>query len=515
MARILNTAHLSPSDRLPQNVNDWVYNGLDCCVTLEVLQAIKPQLDNLTRSTYEFSKALQGPVLEMTMRGLLVDKRRQKQVLAQYRETLANLISQLNEIVTEGVGIPAPNWRSNKQVGDLLYGTLGIPIIKKRSANGFMVPTVHREALEKIALYFIGEPIAARLILIREYDKKVQFLENEIDSDGRARTNLNIAGTNTGRLASSLSDYGTGGNQQNVDRDLRSVFISDPGMKFCNLDLEQGDSRNVGATCWNTFLNSHGENFAGSYLNACESGDLHTQVARMVWPGLPWGDDPSKWKAIADDKANPFYRTFTRRDITKRLGHGTNFLGQPPHMAQVLRIAVSVVQEFQRLYFAGFPVLSKWHEWTADQLKEHNTLTTLWGRRRQFFGRPNDPKVLREAIAYSPQSMTAEEINKGLLNVFRYREGKFDVWLHLQVHDSILVQYHEEQENEVVPWLIEQLHVPLELNGGRKFVVPAEAKVGWNWGDKTKDNPDGLVKWTGHDDRKRTEATKLDVRSLL
>jgi hypothetical protein len=58
----------------------------------------------------------------------------------------------------------------------------------------------------------------------------------------------------------------------------------------------------------------------------------------------------------------------------------------------------------------------------------------------------------------------------------------------------------------------------LELTYGRRFVVPTEAKVGWNWGDENLDpkkgllNPDGLVKYKGHDTRRRMEAPRLRFR---
>ena len=51
-------------------------------------------------------------------------------------------------------------------------------------------------------------------------------------------------------------------------------------------EVEQGDSRNVGALYWNIFAQTHGETWAGSYLKACESSDLHRSVAEMVWPGV-------------------------------------------------------------------------------------------------------------------------------------------------------------------------------------------------------------------------------------
>jgi hypothetical protein len=107
--------------------------------------------------------------------------------------------------------------------------------------------------------------------------------------------------------------------------------------------------------------------------------------------------------------------------------------------------------------------------------------------------------------------MTAEEINIGMMNLFRANR----VQLLVQVHDSILVQYPEEQEDEIVPWIIEALKAPLELSFGRRFVVPTEAKVGWNWGDENSDskkgllNPDGLIKYKGTDKRRRTEAPRL------
>ena len=76
MARIIQTAALSPTGKLSRNENHWIYNGLDTCVTMELAQKLPAQLDNTTRNTYEFSKDLQGPILEMSMRGLLRDERR-------------------------------------------------------------------------------------------------------------------------------------------------------------------------------------------------------------------------------------------------------------------------------------------------------------------------------------------------------------------------------------------------------------------------------------------------------
>lgn len=514
--RIIRTDLLTPDTPMSQNENDWVYNGLDCMVTLEVYHKTSSYLSNMTAGTYQFSRDLQGPVLEMTMRGVLIDKQRRQEVLSLYKSQIAFVANQLDMIIRDGIGLNTINWRSTTQLKQLMYGVLGLQPVRKRNAQGVFVPTVNREALEKLSGYFIAEPICNRLLLLRDLEKKRQFLETQLDDDGRIRTNFNIAGTNTGRLASAMSDYGTGGNLQNVDRELRSVFIADKGMKFCNLDLEQADARNYGAICWNDFVHTLGESTAGAYLDACESGDLHTRVCKMAWKTLDWGDDPQAFRAVADRIA---YRSFSYRDLAKKLGHGTNFYGQPPTMAKHTKVERSLIEQFQREYFKGFPVIQERFKRVRQSLVDDGFLVSLFGRRRGFFGRPNDDATLREAIAYDPQSSTADEIDTGLIRLFT--SGR--VQLLIQVHDSILFQFPEEEENEIVPWALELLKVKLQLEKGREFYVPTEAKVGWNWGDvvnwtkedfgqgkckeadigKVKENPDGLIKWKGGDLRKR------------
>ena len=531
--RIINTADLITEEQikgLQHNTREWVYNGLDTCVTLEIRNNLRKQLDNTTTTTYEFEKALQGPVLEMAMRGILVDDERRQKTLQSFDKQIKRLQDQLDQIVHDGIGFNIDTakaeqlwWRSTQRLKNLFYDVMGLPAHRKRNANGDYTPTVDRDALEKLgSTHFFAEPITLHLLALRDLDKKRSWLRTDIDADGRMRSNFNIAGTNTGRLASSYSDFGTGGNLQNIDRELKSVFVADPGWKFANVDLEQGDARNVGAICWNIFVNEYGEDFAGSYLNACESGDLHTYNSRLIWPNLPWTGDIKADKKVAEQL---FYRQDTFRQMSKKGGHGTNYYGTPRTMAKHLKMQTHVIEEFQVNYFRAYPVIGSidrkdhttphWHNYVRTQLRDYHTLTTMFGRRRQFFGRSYDDSTLREAIAYEPQSMTADEIDTGLLRVWRANK----VQVLCQVHDSLLVQYREEDEAEVVPWLIETVRVKLDLAKGRGFIVPTEAKIGWNWGDFSEENPDGLQKWKGGDDRKRTEhpkaARKFSLSHLL
>lgn len=519
MARILQNADITEVSSLSHNEREWVYNGLDVCVTFEVRDALAPLFDNQTLVTYNLSKSLQGPVLDMSMRGILVDEASRKKVLDLYRGRIELFETRLTRMVAEGVGIELPPkifdkktgkwkvwWRSVPRLKNLFYDVMGFQPIKKRNPkSGRMEPTVNREALEKLGQNFYAEPLTNYLLALRDIDKKRSFLETEIDSDGRFRSNYNIAGTNTGRLASAASDFGTGSNGQNIDRDLRSVFVADPDYVFVNLDGEQADARNVGAICWNLFLDKHGPGFAGAYLDACESGDLHTTVCRMAWNTLDWGDDPAGWRAVADVIA---YRQDSYRQLAKKLGHGTNYYGTPRTMAKHTKVQTKIIEEFQRRYFEAFPAIKLWHEWVRRELNTSSTLTTLLGRRRAFFGRAFDDETLREAIAYSPQSMTADEIDLGMLAMWRDAK-RWDAQLLAQVHDSTLWQVPRAVVDEFVPWALKTKALPIELEGGRQFTVPIEAKVGFNWGDHTpgytkKDgtvvpeiNPDGLRKWKG------------------
>ena len=479
---------LRPGEPKSETERLWIYNGLDCCVTMEVLEAILPQLDNLTGSTYALSLALQAPVLEMNLHGVLVDETERVRAIEQYRSDTDRLQRNLYRIVHDGVGYTnfrdsgkTKAWRSNSHVAALLYDVLKLPEVRKRNERGEMVRTVNRDALERLQIHFISQPIINHILALRDFGKKIGVLETKIDSDGRLRTSYNIAGTTTGRFSSSLNDFGSGGNLQNIEERLRRIFVADRGMKFANIDLEQADSRNIGALCYNVFRDA-------KYLDACESGDLHTTVAKMSRPELPWSGDLHADRGIAE---RPYYRHHTLRHVCKVLGHGTNYLGSPFEMSKHTKIEQSIIKDFQALYFSTFPSIHKLHDWVKEEIMNKGYLVTPFGRKRWFFGKRDERDTLKQAVAHLGQSMTADEMNHAMLALWRLNI----VQIMLQGHDSILIQYKEGDENEVIPRVLSAMRVPLELEGGREFVVPVEVQVGWNWGKKTVDNPNGLSKW--------------------
>lgn len=511
--KIIQTASLHPSSLQSESHKLWVYNGLDCCLTHEIDTELDEVLSPQAFATYQLSLALQAPILEMNMRGVLVDLVERDRAIKSLTEDMEFIDERFDRLCRNVFGQHV-NPNSPTQVKQLFYEWLRLPEQKKRNSSGVYAPTADRDALEKLAgMYLPAQPFVSHILKSRDLGKQIGTLSTALSPDGRLKTSFSIAGTKTGRLASSMADFSDGTNLQNIDKRIRKIFVADPGYKLCNIDLEQADARNIGAIVWNLFPELMAKNQGPNYLDAAEGGDLHTTVAMMTWEELPWdrsgAENAGKLnREIADQ---PFYREKSYRDLAKVLGHGTNFNGQAPQMSKHTKTDQFLIQDFQYRYFGAFPELKKRIEWVGNQINEHGAITTLYGRHRHFLKRRGDNKTLNEACAFEPQSMTAEEINYALIKCFELKRKFPDLQLLLQVHDSLLLQYPEELEAEIVPYIREAFRTILPLRAGRHFSVPCEVQVGWNWGYPEYDkitkavigNPNGMIKYKGPDSRTR------------
>src|SRR6056297_3139035 len=323
------------------------------------------------------------------------------------------------------------------------------------------------------------------------------------------RGQFKATGTETGRFSSSKNVFNEGLNLQNQNEYSKRMYIADPGCKLAYIDLEQAESRMLAAFIYGLFGDS-------SYLDACESGDLHTTVCRMIWPELQWTGDPKLDRTIAD---SPFYRHFSHRDMSKRGGHGTNYYGKAPHMAKQLNVDTILMTNFQEKYFQAFPGIPEYHEWIIRTIQTTRTLINPFGRKRIFFNRTDADSTIREAIAHLPQSSIGDLMNLGMWKVWHKYKHK-TLKLLAQVHDAILIQFPEEIEDELIPALLQLIPHPLQARD-RQVWIPCTAETGWNWAHvdpKMKlwsdTNPDGLKEFTGHDSRKRSENTQAKNRLL-
>lgn len=221
------------------------------------------------------------------------------------------------------------------------------------------------------------------------------------------------------------------------------------------------------------------------------SGDLHTFVARMTWPDdLPWTGDISKDRKIAEKS---YYRHFSYRDCTKKLGHGTNFLGKAPTLSKLIHIPKALIIPFQEKYFEAFPAILKLHAWTASELQSKQQLTSIHGRKRDFFDRANADETIRKGLAFLAAAATADNLNLGMWKVWRFMP---EVQLLAQVHDAIYFQFKEtEDKATIIAKAQDLLTLPLRAKNGRRFVVPTEVKIGYNWGNYSETNTKGLKKF--------------------
>lgn len=496
------------SDTIPDSarMREWWYNSLDAAVTHEIDR--KLSLSNAGQEIYAFERAMQGPALDMMLRGFKIDplwRSINNQRLSSYEDKLQDKLDRLSHAVWGKTLNP----RSPDQLKDFFYNELHIPEVWI-SQKGIKKLSVNREALEKISDYYLARPFVNLILGARNTRKQLGVLRTGVGADGRMRCTYNVCGTETGRWASSISVWGDGTNLQNITDELRRMFVADDGYILVYVDGEQAESRAVGFIQGLTFGD-------WTYLDACEEGDLHTTVSKLVWSDFDWTGDPKLDRAIADQV---FYRWFTYRDMAKRGGHGTNYYGTPWTMAKHLKVPQKLIESFQQRYCmapdCAFPAFKKWWTNISVQLGRSQSLTTFLGRERTFYGRPGDDATLREAIAYEPQSTVGDIVNEGGRRVWKEHP---EAQVLAQIHDAYLFQIPESRLDLIDP-MCHTFQVTVPGKSGRDLLIPAEAKIGWNWASNdpkrntfSDGNPDGLIKWNSQrgDSRSRVASSETSL----
>src|SRR5690606_574415 len=322
--KVYNTAEID-LDSLPQREVDYIYNGLDCLVTHELVDKLRPKLDKHTSQIHDFTFSLQAICLDMSLKGIRVNPEAKARIIKATRSRLDEAQTLLNELAIPFFGRPI-NPKSIKDCREFFYDFLGLPPVYARGKKG---ASTDDKALEKFKAYMYARPFVSLIKTCRDLKKKLEALEAKVSSDGRMRAQFKATGTETGRFSSSKNVFNEGLNLQNQNEYAKRMYVADPGYKLAYIDLEQAESRMLAAFIYALFGDA-------SYLDACESGDLHTTVCKMIWPTLDWPNDNSKGDRGIADQA--FYRHFSYRDMSKRGGHGTNYFGKAPHMASQLNV---------------------------------------------------------------------------------------------------------------------------------------------------------------------------------
>ena len=436
----------------------WRYNALDACVTWEIAQELEKELRECGLWTFyqEHVHPLIQPLTEMSWRGIRVDLDRRKQLTKEY-EKQAEVLTQRLE---QEVGHPL-NPNSPKQVQKWLYEEMGVAKATRyrKGAKEEKAETVTADEQALRDVLAKGDVPAIRTILEIRAVKKVlgTYLKAEVDDDGRMRCSWLIGGdkdgqggTETGRLSSRATPFGTGTNLQNVPHGpVRELFIPDEGMIFLGADLSQAEARVVAWLAKEERL-----------IQLFESGgDIHRKTAGMIF-----GKEEAE---VSQDE----------RQMAKRIVHASNYGMGPRKFAQTAGVREGEARRLQDRYFAAFPKIKVWHLQIQDTLRRTRILRTPMGRIRQFLASWNE-ELLREAYAYVPQSTVSDILNDGLIQLWRTSQAE----LLLQVHDSVVVQCPEGLETvEGVKGALLGCLTRTILINGRPLTIPVDVKVGRNW----------------------------------
>ena len=461
------------SDNFDPKHGHLVYSGVDSSITIELYNYLKTKLNPQQQAIYQQSLALRAPLLGATFKGMKLDLERRESLRRELRAELEKYTAWICQICSH-FGFDY-NHKPTVAIRGLFSEGLNLPAYKKRRKSGEHTDSYDKKALQIYLKHDIGYMPALILLEIRIISKALELIETKLDADKRFRSSFNITGTVTGRLSSSKTVNNTGGNTQNINRNYRDVFIPDEGHVIVDMDLQQADSRNIGATCYQIF-GSEGSR----YLDTCESEDLHSTVVNMVWG------------SSQDPKAN-FYRSITHRDIAKIAGHGTNYVGTPQGLEEQTGVPRKLLKEFQDAYFAAFPEIKALHKWATESLLRYPPVfNTFVGRSRYFWDKRDERATLRRLVSFLGQSPTADQINIATLKLVKIPH----VQILNQVHDSLVCQIPIDKQEGLIPLIRKAGTVNFTLNGGRSYHVPVDVATGYNWGKHNPkfpdENPGGL-----------------------
>ena len=346
------------------------------------------------------------------------------------------------------VGHPL-NPNSPKQMREWLYGEMGFSPIYKRGTH---TVTADEEALMTLRRK-TGNKIFDFILDIREARKTLKtWVAVDLDADERLRTSYAIEGTVTGRLASRKTAFGTGTNLQNVPKGMaRKMFIPDPGKLFIGADLEQAEARVV---AWLAADQTQ--------IQLFDSGmNIHKANAAILF-------NKSEMDVTKDEYA-----------LAKRIIHASNYLVGANRFAMIIGKPISEAKDLIEQYFRTYPMIRIWHLMVEHQLKQSRTLETPMGRRRYFFGRWGQD-LLRQAVAFIPQSTVADVLNYSLARLATLLPNGADILL--QIHDAVVVQCPEYQVPQVSKIIKACMEFPMTIHG-RTLTIPVSIKVGENWNE--------------------------------
>ncbi|MFN3885115.1 MAG: DNA polymerase I, partial [Rhodocyclaceae bacterium] len=428
------------------------YAAEDADVTLRVHRVLAPRLaaeEKLARLYREIELPIAEILFRMERHGVLIDS-------AALAEQSAALGQRLREIEAEAhrlAGQPF-NLNSPKQLAEILFERLGLPVIKKTPSG---TPSTDEEVLARLAEDY---PLPKRLLEHRQlsklkgtYTDKLPKMVNP--ATGRVHTSYSQAVAVTGRLASSDPNLQNIPVRTEEGRKIRAAFVAPPGCRLVSADYSQIELR----------IMAHLSGDAGLLAAFAQGEDIHRATAAEVF-GI-----------------TPLEVTAEQRRAAKAINFGLIYGMSAFGLARQIGVERATAQAYIERYFARYPGVARYMEETRAKAREQGYVETIFGRRLWLpdirSGSPGRRQAAERAAINAPMQGTAADLIKlAMIRVQRWLDEEgMQAKLILQVHDELVLEVPESElaaVREALPRLmgdVARLTVPLVVEVG----------VGANW----------------------------------
>ena len=384
---------------------------------------------------------------DMTRTGVLVDR----QGIEQFGEKLRQELAQVLDRIHMETGSDSFNPNSPKQLGEMLFDTMGLPHGKK-TQRGW---STDAETLESLRDY----PLVEDVLEYRAYQKLnstyVEGLLKVIGEDGRIHSTFNQTEARTGRLSSDNPNLQNIPIRTELGSQLRAYFIAKPGCVLVDADYSQIELRILAHITGD-------EHMQQAFLNG---EDIHRSTAAKIY-GIPQSEVTPRLRSSA-----------------KAINFGIMYGKGAYSLSKDIGVTVKEADAFLKNYLDAFPKVSGYMDKTIADAKERGYVSTLFGRRRalpelassNFNVRSSGERMARNTPI---QGTAADVIKLAMVRVWkRLRAEKLDSRLILTVHDELIVEAPEAEAEYAARILRE------EMEGCVAYAVPLSTDVhaGKNW----------------------------------
>ena len=430
-------------------VNQHVANKVEAYEQVKALLLAKLEAVAATELFLTMELPLAVVLAKMEIEGVKVDAAALDEMNTLILERLADMEKEIHELAGHEFNINSP-----KQLGEILFDELGLPVIKK-TKTGYSTAA---DVLEKLKYQ---HPIVEKILDYRQIAKLqgtyLAGLPRFIKEDGKIHTRFVQTLTQTGRLSS------TDPNLQNIPirleegRKIRKAFVpSHEGWQLFGADYSQIELRVLAHI-------SEDEHMRQAFI---DDEDIHSATARRVF-GLP-EDEPI---------------TSNHRRQAKAVNFGIVYGISDYGLSQNLNITRKEAKTFIDTYFDKYPGVAEYMKEIVKQAKEDGYVTTLFNRRRYLpdihSSNFNIRSFAERTAMNSPIQGSAADIIK--IAMIRLDEAitkeNLQAKLLLQVHDELILEAPAEEMARLAEL------VPEVMEGAVELAVPlkVEANQGENW----------------------------------